>query len=110
MTWEALTDLCARCRRCALAQTRKNVVFGKGNRSAPLLFVGEGPGAQEDEQGVPFVGQAGKLLDLALEACGFTPELYYITNVVKCRPAAKPVIRFGKRRRHACHILESSSG
>ena len=86
MTWEALTDLCARCRRCALAQTRKNVVFGKGNRSAPILFVGEGPGAQEDEQGVPFVGQAGKLLDLALEACGFTPELYYITNVVKCGP------------------------
>ena len=48
--------------------TRKNVVFGKGNRSAPILFVGEGTGAQEDEQGVPFVGQAGKLLDLALEA------------------------------------------
>ena len=86
MTWEELLDYCSRCQRCALAQTRKNVVVGRGNRNAPILFVGEGPGAQEDEQGIPFVGQAGKLLDLALEACGFPPDLYYIANVVKCRP------------------------
>lgn len=86
MTWEELLDYCSRCQRCALAQTRKNVVVGRGNRNASILFVGEGPGAQEDEQGIPFVGQAGKLLDLALEACGFPPDLYYIANVVKCRP------------------------
>ena len=86
MTWEELLDYCSRCQRCALAQTRKHVVVGRGNRNAPILFVGEGPGAQEDEQGIPFVGQAGKLLDLALEACGFPPDLYYIANVVKCRP------------------------
>ena len=58
MTWEELLDYCSRCQRCALAQTRKNVVVGRGNRNAPILFVGEGPGAQEDEQGIPFVGQA----------------------------------------------------
>ena len=86
MTWEELLNYCNHCQRCALSQTRKNVVVGKGNRNAPILFVGEGPGAQEDEQGVPFVGQAGKLLDLALEAGGFTPDQYYIANIVKCRP------------------------
>lgn len=86
MTWEALIEYCNHCQKCALAQGRKNVVIGRGNRGAPILFVGEGPGAQEDEQGVPFVGQAGKLLDLALEACGFPPDCYYIANIVKCRP------------------------
>lgn len=86
MTWDELIHYCTNCRRCALSQGRKNVVVGRGNRNAPILFVGEGPGAQEDEQGIPFVGQAGKLLDLALEAVGLTPEQYYIANIVKCRP------------------------
>jgi DNA polymerase len=61
-------------------------VLGRGNRQAPLLLVGEGPGEQEDIEGKPFVGQAGQLLDLLLDALGFTPDDYYIANVVKCRP------------------------
>lgn len=86
MTWEELEQHCSRCMACELAKTRTNVVFGRGNREAALLFVGEGPGQNEDLQGVPFVGQAGRLLDFALTACGFGPEDYYIANVVKCRP------------------------
>lgn len=86
MTWEELNNYCNNCNRCALSQTRRNVVLGKGDINAPILFVGEGPGAQEDEQGVPFVGQAGKLLDLVLEALDFKPHEYYVANVVKCRP------------------------
>lgn len=86
MTWEELEQHCKTCNACGLAGTRTNVVFGRGNREAKLLFVGEGPGHNEDIQGLPFVGQAGKLLDFALDACGFRPEDYYIANVVKCRP------------------------
>ncbi len=86
MTWEELESNCKRCQGCGLAATRTNMVFGRGNRNAKLLFVGEGPGHNEDIQGVAFVGQAGKLLDLALEACGFSEEDFYIANVVKCRP------------------------
>ena len=86
MNWEELSGYCNNCNRCGLSQTRHNVVLGKGNVCAPILFVGEGPGAKEDEQGLPFVGQAGQLLDLALESLGFTADDYYITNVVKCRP------------------------
>ena len=61
-------------------------MLGRGDVCAPILFVGEGPGAKEDETGIPFVGQAGKLLDLALESLDFAPEDYYIANVIKCRP------------------------
>ncbi len=86
MTWDELNALCRSCTRCGLSATRKNAVIGRGNMNAPVLFVGEGPGAQEDEQGLPFVGQAGKLLDTALEALDFRPDMYYIANVVKCRP------------------------
>ncbi len=86
ITWEALEQACLNCNRCRLHETRTNVVIGKGNLHAPILFVGEGPGRQEDEQGLPFVGQAGKLLDLALVGLGYTQENYYIANVVKCRP------------------------
>ncbi len=86
MNWEELTNYCKNCNRCALCATRHNVVLGRGNTRAPILFVGEGPGAQEDEQGIPFVGQAGKLLDLAFSALDFKEEDYYIANVVKCRP------------------------
>lgn len=86
MTWEELENNCKRCQGCGLAATRTNVVFGRGNKDADLLFVGEGPGHNEDVQGKAFVGQAGKLLDLALDAIGFTEKDYYIANVVKCRP------------------------
>ena len=84
--WEELQSECCQCRACALADTRKNVVFGVGNTEAEVLFIGEGPGANEDEQGLPFVGAAGKLLDDMLAMIGLTRESVYITNIVKCRP------------------------
>src|SRR5258707_14898455 len=75
------------CTRCAeLAATRKTVVFGAGNADADLMFVGEAPGATEDEQGLPFVGRAGKLLDQLLEEFGLTRGDVFVTNVLKCRP------------------------
>ena len=63
MNWEELAGTCSRCTRCGLCETRHNVVFGVGNRNADIMFVGEGPGEQEDLQGRPFVGRAGQLLD-----------------------------------------------
>jgi DNA polymerase len=75
------------CTRCKLhAQGRKQIVFGVGNAKADLMFVGEGPGADEDEQGEPFVGRAGQLLNKMIEAMGLKREQVYIANVVKCRP------------------------
>lgn len=73
------------CTACPLAETRTNVVFGEGNPEAPLVFVGEGPGAQEDATGRPFVGRAGKLLDECLAECRLSRKHVYICNVVKCR-------------------------
>jgi len=74
------------CTRCRLAESRTQVVFGVGNPDADLLFVGEAPGFHEDQQGVPFVGQAGKLLDRLLAGIGLDREKVYIANVLKCRP------------------------
>jgi uracil-DNA glycosylase len=75
------------CTRCRLAATRTNVVFGMGNPAADLMFVGEGPGEQEDRQGLPFVGRSGQLLDrLVLEEMGLTRDNCYIANTIKCRP------------------------
>jgi DNA polymerase len=74
------------CRRCKLAPTRKTIVFGEGNPHAELVFIGEGPGADEDEQGLPFVGRAGKLLNRMMQTVGLRREDVYICNVVKCRP------------------------
>ena len=74
------------CRRCKLHVTRKNIVFGTGNQRAHIVFVGEAPGRDEDIQGKPFVGQAGKLLDLMLEAINLKREEVYICNIIKCRP------------------------
>lgn len=74
------------CRRCKLHQGRKNLVYGVGNPDAHLVFVGEGPGADEDEQGEPFVGKAGQLLTKMIEAMGYSRQDVYICNVVKCRP------------------------
>ena len=85
-TWEALREECLQCRGCALAETRTNVVFGDGAEDAKLLFIGEGPGQHEDEQGIPFVGKAGQLLDDMLEIIGLDRTKVYIANVVKCRP------------------------
>ena len=86
-SWEKLRTLVADCRACGLCQQRKQAVLGVGSTSGPWLFVGEGPGADEDEQGEPFVGQAGKLLDNMLAAIGCERGRdTYIANVVKCRP------------------------
>lgn len=86
-TWEELETRCRTCTGCALAATRQNVVFGVGVPDAEILFIGEGPGANEDEQGEPFVGRAGKLLDTMLAAVGLSREHnIYIANMVKCRP------------------------
>ena len=74
------------CHRCKLAPTRKTIVFGEGNPHAELVFIGEGPGADEDEQGLPFVGRAGKLLNRMMQTVGLKREDVYICNVVKCRP------------------------
>ncbi len=74
------------CTRCPLHQARRNIVFGKGAENAELVFIGEGPGAEEDRQGLPFVGRAGKLLDRMLAAVGLRTSQVYITNIVKCRP------------------------
>ena len=85
--WEELQNECSRCRACALSATRKNVVFGAGNTEAEVLFIGEGPGANEDEQGLPFVGKSGQLLDHYLEAVDLSRDKnVYIANIVKCRP------------------------
>ena len=74
------------CRRCKLCDGRRNIVFGSGNPKAKLVFVGEGPGSDEDAQGVPFVGKAGQLLPKMIEAMGYARDDVYICNVVKCRP------------------------
>ena len=85
--WEQLQTACEGCTKCGLCETRRNVVFGVGNRQTDIMFVGEGPGEQEEIQGQPFVGPAGKLLDDMLSIIDLNRrENCYIANVVKCRP------------------------
>lgn len=83
---QQLEQVAATCNRCGLHAGRTNPVFARGNPGAELMFVGEGPGADEDAQGLPFVGKAGQLLDKMIEAMGYRPEDVYIANIVKCRP------------------------
>ena len=85
-SWEQLKSDCAGCMACPLGQTRTKLVFGTGREDAEVLFVGEGPGEQEDLQGEPFVGPAGKLLDDMLAIVGLDRTKVYIANMVKCRP------------------------
>lgn len=84
--WEQLEAESKQCKKCRLCQNRNNVVFGIGNKNARLMFIGEGPGADEDIQGEPFVGKAGKLMNMAFESIGLKREKVYIANIVKCRP------------------------
>ena len=84
--WDALAEEVRRCTKCALHSTRTQTVFGVGNRRAQWMFVGEAPGADEDRQGEPFVGAAGKLLNAMLAALGLKREEVFIANVLKCRP------------------------
>lgn len=81
-----LADQIRKCHLCRLGETRTNAVPGAGNPQSPVIFVGEGPGKNEDEQGLPFVGASGKLLDKCLASIGWKREDIFITNVVKCRP------------------------
>lgn len=85
--WQKLKKSCYDCTRCGLCETRHNVVFGIGNETADIMFVGEGPGEQEDLQGIPFVGPAGRFLDEMLSIIDLSRETNcYIANIVKCRP------------------------
>lgn len=85
-SWDKLKAECAVCRSCALCETRHNLVFGVGREDAEVMFIGEGPGEQEDLKGEPFVGPAGKLLDTMLEIIDLDRNKVYIANMVKCRP------------------------
>ncbi len=85
-SWEELEAACLHCSNCGLCKLRNNVVFGVGCKTADIMFVGEGPGEQEDLQGVPFVGPAGKFLDDMLSIIGLDRTNIYIANIVKCRP------------------------
>ena len=86
-TWESLKEECLRCEKCGLCAGRTQVVFGTGAQDAEVMFVGEGPGAREDEQGLPFVGRSGKLLDTYLGTIHlYRDKNIFIGNIVKCRP------------------------
>lgn len=85
-SWEQLEAWCLNCDRCPLFNTRTNVVIGRGGKMADIMFIGEGPGEQEDLQGKPFVGPAGQLLDKMMEAAELSEDAVYIANIVKCRP------------------------
>ncbi len=86
MTLDEVRERLGDCTRCKLSSGRQNIVFGEGNPDAVLMFVGEGPGGEEDIQGIPFVGRAGQLLTKIIEAIDLTREDVYIANIVKCRP------------------------
>lgn len=86
-SWDELKNACLNCKKCGLCETRTNVVFGMGKQDAQVMFIGEGPGEQEDLQGKPFVGRSGQLLDKMLAAVDLDRnENIYIGNIVKCRP------------------------
>lgn len=87
-TWEELENSIINCQKCKLSVNRNNIVFGTGKKDTKIMFIGEGPGAEEDMQGEPFVGKAGKLMNMAFIAVGIKREEVYIANVVKCRPPA----------------------
>jgi len=89
--WEELGNGIQNCQKCKLCQKRQHIVLGEGNREAKLMFIGEGPGADEDAQGLPFVGKAGKLMNKAFQGLGIDRNIVYITNIVKCRPPANRV-------------------
>ena len=89
--YQALLQEIEACQACPLCQARTNVVPGDGNLQAKIMFIGEGPGAEEDKRGFPFVGAAGQLLDQMLDTIGLRREDVYIANIVKCRPPANRV-------------------
>lgn len=84
--WEELEKSIIGCNKCKLCSNRRNIVFGQGSKDAGVMLIGEGPGADEDIQGLPFVGKAGKLMNMAFEGLDIQREKLYIANIVKCRP------------------------
>ena len=84
--WEDLEKSIIGCKKCKLCTNRTNIVFADGNKNANVMLIGEGPGADEDKQGVPFVGKAGQLMNKAFEGLGIDRKKLYIANIVKCRP------------------------
>jgi DNA polymerase len=105
-SWPMLTQEVFSCDKCRLSQTRTNVVLGEGDLRAPLMFIGEGPGQQEDLTGRPFVGAAGQLLDKMLAAIGLTREQVYICNIVKCRPPNNRVPEPDERAICMCYLRQ----
>ena len=89
--WEELEKSIINCKKCKLCNKRNNIVFGTGNKNADIMFIGEGPGADEDIQGIPFVGKAGKLMNMAMQGLKIDREEIYIANIVKCRPPSNRV-------------------
>ena len=89
--WKDLENSIIDCKKCDLCMNRINIVFGVGNKNADIMFIGEGPGADEDRQGIPFVGKAGQLMNKAFEALGINRNEIYIANIVKCRPPSNRV-------------------
>ena len=85
-TWEEIETMINRCHRCSLGDTRNKPVMGRGDRNAKIMFVAEAPGAQEDLKGIPFVGPAGKVLDVLLTSVSLKRDDVYITNIIKCHP------------------------
>lgn len=85
-TLEELENSIKGCNKCKLCSGRNNIVFGVGNENADIMFIGEGPGADEDAQGIPFVGKAGQLMNKAFDGVGINRDEVYIANIVKCRP------------------------
>ncbi len=84
--WEDLEKSIIGCKKCKLCNNRTNIVFAEGNKNANVMLIGEGPGADEDAQGIPFVGKAGQLMNKAFEGLGIDRSKLYIANIVKCRP------------------------
>ena len=89
--WEELEQSIVNCNKCKLCTNRTNIVCGVGNKEADIMMIGEGPGADEDKQGEPFVGKAGQLMNKALTGLGIKREELYIANIVKCRPPSNRV-------------------
>ena len=89
--WEELEASITNCKKCRLCENRRNIVFGEGNKEAEVMFIGEGPGADEDIQGLPFVGKAGQLMNKAFEGLEIDRSKVYIANIVKCRPPSNRV-------------------
>ena len=89
--WEELEESIENCNKCKLCKTRLNIVFGTGNKNADIMLIGEGPGGDEDKQGIPFVGKAGQLMNKAFEGLEIEREKLYIANIVKCRPPSNRV-------------------